>query len=302
MRLIRILGVVLSVLAAAASVWWLRNGSVREAEKPEPVPTLSLVVAAQPLRYGQRITASQVKVIDWHGISLPSGAFETVEAIGIDADGPFALTVVAEGAPILKSQITVKGQKPSLSARLNANEVAVTIPVDQISGVAGFVLPEERVDVILNRKVDDRHYADVILQNVRVLAVNSVPDAGGGEPVQAKSVTLALSREDAQRLDLASSLGEISLVLRSPLTEAQRAAPTISDLELFSTTTTPDVAEPAPMPEEHATSVPPPPPEASPPLPAAEPEPAQEAEPPAPPETNQVIVIRGVERQEVTVP
>ena len=286
MRLIRILGVVISVLAAAASVWWLRNGGVGEAEKPEPEPTLSLVVAAEPLRYGQRINAAQVKVIDWHGASLPAGAFEKVEAIGIDNEGPFALTVVAEGAPILKSQITIKGQKPSLSARLNANEVAVTIPVDQISGVAGFVLPEERVDVILNRKVDDRHFADVILQNVRVLAVNSVPDAGGGEPVQAKSVTLALSREDAQRLDLASGLGEISLVLRSPLSEAQREAPTISDLELFSG----GAAQP-PLPEEHAASVPP-----------LTPEPPEEAEPPAPPETTQVIVIRGVERKEVTVP
>jgi pilus assembly protein CpaB len=302
MRLIRILGVVLSVLAAAASVWWLRNGGAREAEKQAPVPTLSLVVAAEPLRYGQRITAAQVKVIEWHGASLPSGAFEKVEAIGIDSEGPFALTVVAEGAPILKSQITVKGQKPSLSARLNANEVAVTLPVNPISGVAGFVLPEERVDVLLNRKVEDRHYADVILQNVRVLAVNSVPDAGGGEPVQAKSVTVALSREDAQRLDLASNLGEISLVLRSPLSEAQREASTISDLELFSGARATGAAEPTPVPEEHAASVPPLPPEPSPPVTQAMPEPAGEAEPPAEPETTQVIVIRGVERHEVTVP
>lgn len=284
MRLIRILGVVLSILAAAASVWWLRNGGGQDVaeQKPEPVKKLSLVVAAEPLRYAQRITARQVKVIDWMGTALPTDAFASVESMGITEDGPYALAAIAEGVPILRSQLTAPGQKPSLSARLGADEVAVTIPVNTITGVAGFVLPEERVDVMLNRRVGDRHYADIILQNVRVIAVNSVPDAGGGEPVQAKSLTFATSREDAQRLEVASGLGEVSLVLRSPMSADHRSVRTISDREIIGM---PD--EPPPAPAEQAMAVPqaPPPPEES-----------------QPADTSQVTVIRGVDRQEVTVP
>lgn len=289
MRLIRILGVVLSVLAAAASVWWLRSGGLQEQaeKKPEPVKKLSLVVAAEPLRYAQRITPAQVKIIDWMGATIPADAFENIEAIGMTEDGPYALAGIAKGVPILRSQLTAPGQKPSLSARLAENEVAVTIPVNTITGVAGFVLPEERVDVILNRRVDDRHYADVVLQNVRVIAVNSVPDAGGGEPVQAKSLTFATSREDAQRLEVASSLGEVSLVLRSPLSEGQQTVRTISDREIIGL---PEQPQP---PREEALVEPP----ATPPEP---PPPAVEAEQPAP--SSQVTVIRGVDRQEITVP
>lgn len=291
MRLIRILGVVLSVLAAAAAVWLIRSGALQEqAEKtPEPVKKLSLVVAAEPIRYAQRITARQVKVIDWMGGNIPTDAFETVEAIGMTEEGPYALAGIAQGVPILRSQLTAPGQKPSLSARLAADEVAVTIPVNTITGVAGFVLPEERVDVILNRRVDDRHFADVVLQNVRVIAVNSVPDAGGGEPVQAKSLTFATSREDAQRLEVASSLGEVSLVLRSPLSEGGQPARTISDREIIGLP-----EEPSPRAEE-AMAVP----QASPPEPPAAPPEVEAAQPPP---ATQITVIRGVDRQEVTVP
>ena len=288
MRLIRILGIVVSVLAAAASVWWFRSGVVREAaeQQVETVKKLSLVVAAEPLRYGQRITQRQLKVIDWLGTSLPADAFGTVEAVGITQDGPFALAMIAQGVPIVKSQITAPGQKPSLSARLSPDEVAVTIPVNTITGVAGFVLPEERVDVILNRQMDGRHFADVILQNVRVLAVNSIPDATGGEPVLAKSLTFATSREDAQRLEVAAELGEISLVLRSPMSESHSPSRSISDHEVIAGEGSNVISAPPSVTVEQAT----------------EEMPAAEAKPEPVPQKPAVTVFRGLERQEVTVP
>lgn len=300
MRLIRILGILVSVLAAAASVWWFRSGVVREAaeQQVETVKKLSLVVAAEPLRYGQRITVRQLKVIDWLGTSLPADAFGTIEDVGVNEDGPFALAVIAQGVPIVKSQITAPGQKPSLSARLSPDEVAITIPVNTITGVAGFVLPEERVDVILNRQMDGRHFADVILQNVRVLAVNSIPDATGGEPVLAKSLTFATSREDAQRLEVAAELGEISLVLRSPMTEEHRPSRTISDFEVVSGGMDQPVS-PTPVIEEQRAADPAP----APPEPSSDaPSQPAEAEVKQPPENSVVTVIRGLAREEVTVP
>lgn len=233
MNLIRIVGVVLSLLVAVAAVWVVNSQNSEVATKaPEPVKKLSLVVATEPLRYGQKITAAQVKTIEWLGETIPQGGFETVESLGIDDSGPYAMTAIGKDTPVLRSQLTAPGQKPSLSARLRSGEVAVTIPVNTITGVAGFVLPEERVDVILNRRQDNRLFADIVLQNIRVLAVNSMPDAAGGEPVQAKSVTFATAREDAQKLVVASGMGEISLVLRSPTGEGYETTRSISDLEV----------------------------------------------------------------------
>ena len=300
MRVVRIAGILLSILLAAASVWWARPQTALQETKPaEPVKTLSLVVAAEPLRYGQKITTSQVKVIEWRGSSFPSASFESIASVGIAEDGPYALAAIAEGAPLLKSQITAAGQKPSLSARLGQSEVAVTIPVNTITGVAGFVLPEERVDVLLNRKQDERRYADIILQNVRVLAVNSMPDAGGGEPVQAKSVTFAAAREDAQKLIVASGLGEISLVLRSPMSENYKPTRSISDLEVVSN----DPGPAAPL-VEAAAAMPQP----------AEQEPVQleptatvtvlpaQAQPAASRPKVEVTVVRGLQSSVVTLP
>ena len=150
-----------------------------------------------------------------------------------------------------------------------------------ITGVAGFVLPEERVDVILNRQKDARRFADVILQNVRVLAVNSIPDAGTGEPVQAKSVTFATSREDAQKLLVASGLGEISLVLRSPMSESFQPAAGVSDLQVVS-------------------SEPPPPQEST--VEKADAPVAESSAPNPPPAQSQITVIRGLSSSVVAVP
>lgn len=301
MRVVRVVGILLSIAVAAASVWWARPHTPQQEAKPaEPVKTLSLVVAAEPLRYGQKISPAQVKIIEWRGASLPSESFETVESVRIGDDGPYALAAIAEGAPLLKSQITAAGQKPSLSARLGRSEVAVTIPVNTITGVAGFVLPEERVDVLLNRKQDDRRYADIILQNLRVLAVNSIPDAGGGEPVQAKSVTFAAAREDAQKLIVASGLGEISLVLRSPMSESYKPTRSISDLEVVSSGTEPLVAAAAPAAEIAASEPVRPEPVTAAPAPAV-PVVVLSSPPPARLKS-QVTVVRGLESSVVTLP
>jgi len=293
---IRILGVILSVLVAVAAVWWSRSAPVREEAVVEQVKIRTLVVAAEPLRYGQKIGEAQLKAIEWRSDALPAGSFETLLEVGVNNDGPFALAAVAQGAPILRSQITAPGQKPSLSARLGLGEVAVTIPVNTITGVAGFVLPEERVDVLLTRTAQNRRFADIILQNIRVLAVNSMPDAGKGEPVIAKSVTFAAAREDAQKLVVAAGIGEVSLVLRSSTAESYGASRRISDLEVVpdmsSEPTIPSGEIPAADVAGEAASDPPPPP----------PPPPPEAEPPAPPPPTEVLVFHGLEGRKVTVP
>ena len=139
---------------------------------------------------------------------------------------------------------------------------------------------KEQFDLVLRQK-DARRFADVILQNVRVLAVNSIPDAGTGEPVQAKSVTFATSREDAQKLLVASGLGEISLVLRSPMSESFQPAAGVSDLQVVS-------------------SEPPPPQEST--VEKADAPVAESSAPNPPPAQSQITVIRGLSSSVVAVP
>lgn len=292
---VRIIGILLSILVAVAAVWWTRSNPVREEAAVQPVTIRTLVVAAEPLRYGQKISDAQLRVIEWRSDSLPSGSFETIQEVNVTGDGPFALAAVAQGAPILRSQITAPGQKPSLSARLGLGEVAVTIPVNTITGVAGFVLPEERVDVLLSRRIEDRRFADVILQNIRVLAVNSVPDAGKGDPVIAKSVTFAAAREDAQKLVVAAGMGEISLVLRSS-TESYGTSRRISDLEVVPDTgSMPAEVRPDETDQTLEQA------EASEPAEQPPPMPPPETVPP-PPHATDVMVFRGLDGSKVSLP
>src|SRR5262249_8217490 len=107
------------------------------------------------------------------------------------------------------------GQRASLSALIKEGMTAVTVRVNEILGVAGFVLPGDRVNVLLTRSDKDRgQYTDVLMQDVRVLAVNQLADDKTEKPMVAKAVTLEVSMEDAQKLVLAANVGNISLTLR----------------------------------------------------------------------------------------
>jgi pilus assembly protein CpaB len=125
------------------------------------------------------------------------------------------LTPVQKNEPILASRITGSGQRASLSALIDPGMRAVTLRVDDVRGVAGFVLPGDRVDVVLTRhEAGDKAYADVLLQNAKVLAVDQLANERQEGPSVAKAVTVEVSTEQAQKLVLAAGVGSLSLVLR----------------------------------------------------------------------------------------
>jgi pilus assembly protein CpaB len=110
---------------------------------------------------------------------------------------------------------------------------AVTIRVNDVEGVGGFVLPGDRVDVVLTRAEKDKASTEVVLQNVRVLAVDQSADTRSDKPTVAKAVTLEVSTEQAQRVWLASSVGNLSLLLRKAgeTNSASTKRITLSDLD-----------------------------------------------------------------------
>ena len=175
----------------------------------------TIVVAAKPLRYGMELSDTDLKEVPWQVNAIPEGTFRTKAELLQGKDKRSVLSSIEANEPILEWKITGPGQRASLSALIQEGMTAVTVKVNEILGVAGFVLPGDRVNVLLTRSDKERgQYTDVLMQNVRVLAVNQLADDKTEKPMVAKAVTLEVSMEDAQKLVLAANVGNISLTLR----------------------------------------------------------------------------------------
>src|SRR5215475_11488352 len=207
-----------------------------EAQQKKPAATQTIVVATKPLRFGNELSSASLREVSWPEEALPAGAFRTISEI-VDAGGRrVVLTAIDPNEPVLSSKITGPGQRATLSATLQDGMKAVTIRVNDVEGVAGFVLPGDRVDVALTRQKDsngkDKSSTDVVLQNVRVLAIDQTADERNDKPSVARAVTLEVDMASAQKLALAASIGSLSLILRKAgdaAADATRAI-TLSDL------------------------------------------------------------------------
>ena len=203
------------------------------------VPTGTIVVANEPLRFGTELSSSNVREIEWAADSMPDGAFTSTAELLRANERRVVLSAIETNEPILKWKITGPGQRASLSAVLKEGMKAVTIRVNDVNGIAGFVLPGDRVDVLLTRTERDPNDAksknvfnDVILQNIRVLGVDQLADDRTEQAVVVKAVTLEVSTVDAQRVTLASNVGQLSLALRPAGLTAQSITRRISDDDL----------------------------------------------------------------------
>ena len=215
---------VLAVLAVVAVNGWLSSEResilrqvIQETDKPEN--SVQVVVASSPMRFGERVTASRLKLIDWPGDSIPNGAFVDLEqVVGKDEEtSRYVLSAIEIDEPVLRSKITIPGQKAKLSTALRTGMKAVSIRVNDVLGVAGFVLPGDRVDVLLTRGgrsgTDTR--VDVLLQGVNVLAIDQLADERADKPSVVRTVTFEVSTQEAQKLILAGTIGTLSLALRN---------------------------------------------------------------------------------------
>ena len=125
------------------------------------------------------------------------------------------LASIERNEPILRTKITGPGQKATLSAVIQDGMRAVTIRTNDVEGVAGFVLPGDHVDVLLTRQSERATgMNDVVIQNARVLAVDQLADDAADRPTVARAVTLEVDTVAAQKIALAASLGNLSLMLR----------------------------------------------------------------------------------------
>ncbi len=209
--------VVFGLLAVFIAQVWLNNQAsmqARNAPKPTQVASQTVVVAKQPLRFGTELNASMLQEVPWPSDSLPAGAFAKINDV-ISGGRRVVLAAIEANEPVLALKITGAGQRATLSALVKPGMKAVTIRVNDVEGVGGFVLPGDHVDVVLTRQLEKGSATtQVVLQNTRVLAVDQVADDRAAKATVAKSVTLEVDTIEAQKLWLSSSVGSLSLLLR----------------------------------------------------------------------------------------
>src|SRR5215207_7794372 len=203
-----LLAVVFGAIAIFAGQRYLDRQSSRFREVqlvPKPAPTETIVVAALPLKFGVEVTRQHLREIAWPEGSVPRGAFAKIDELLDGKTRRVALAALEENEPVLKAKVTGPGQRGSLAAVIQQGMKAVTVRVNDINGVAG-----ERVDVLLVRNLERTEaYSDVLLQNVKVLAVDQLADESSDKPALVKAVTVEVTTADAQKLTLAGSVGTL---------------------------------------------------------------------------------------------
>jgi pilus assembly protein CpaB len=209
---------VFGLLAVFIAQTWLNNQADMRMKSLEAnkktLETRTVVVASKALRFGQELTAGSMREVEWPENAVPPGAFSKIAQV-IEGGRRVVLVPIESNEPVLAPKITGSGQRATLSAVIADGMKAVTIRVNDVEGVAGWVLPGDRVDVALTRQMDKGSATnDMVLQNARVLAIDQVADERSDKPAIAKAVTLEVDTTAAQKLSLASAIGTLSLVLR----------------------------------------------------------------------------------------
>lgn len=228
MRASTLISVVLALVLAGLAVFGVqtylaaqRAAIVEETQAAVQEAPKNFVVAAKTgLGFGERLTADKLELIEWASDRLPPGAFTTIEELVGDTDetARFVLSSIGQGELILPAKITMPGQRAKLSTAISPGMKAVSIRVNDVLGVSGFVLPGDRVDVLLTRSDENGTFVDILLQGVRVVAIDQLADDRADQPSVVGTVTFEVTTEQAQKLTLAASVGTLSLALRNVAT------------------------------------------------------------------------------------
>ena len=294
---ILIFAVILGGVAALLARSWLQSHSTHETAQK----TVQVLVANDTLGFGVPIGAKDVRQVDWPAQSSPDGAFANFAELTKNGRR-ITLSPFVRDEPIIASKVSAPDQRASLSTVIEKGKRAVTVAVDDVRGVAGFIFPGDFVDVALTRtdnSAGPQSFSEVILQHVKVLAIDQMAGQRQEHPTVAKAVTVEVDPEQALRILLAANVGKLSLILRQPAEVAVGPDAKVTDRDLFG-----DEA-PANLPPVQAQPVafqPNPPVATLPPggatLPGAAPPPA------LPPDalTRKITVFRSVKSEQYDVP
>ncbi|MGL4490806.1 MAG: Flp pilus assembly protein CpaB [Rhizobiaceae bacterium] len=228
------LAVVFGGISIFAADRWVKSQAANavspvEAQAPQApaIETTKIVVVKEALKYGTEVTAEMLQEIDWPSSAVPAGSFKSVAEV-TGGEKRVVLSAFAQNEPLLLSKLSGKDGRGSLSNLIEPGMRAVTVRVDDITGVAGFVTAGDRVDILLTRQTvkpsegegeqtaspQNELASEVVLQNVKVLTLDQSADNTNVTAVIAKAVTVEVTSDDAQKVALAQQLGTLYLVLR----------------------------------------------------------------------------------------
>lgn len=198
------ISVVIGLAAVVVAAQWVGRQAAMATEK--------IVVAGKDLDLGSRLSPEVLQVTDWPKASVVKGMFTDPKLL----DTRVLNTSVQRGEAILDGKLAPVGAKAGLSAVIGEGKRAITVRVNEVIGVAGFALPGNRVDIMVSAQDDQgKPVSKFVLEQILVLAVAQEASRDESKPKVVNAVTLEVTPEQAERLDLARSVGTLSLVLRN---------------------------------------------------------------------------------------
>lgn len=201
-----VISLLLGLAAAVVAGKWIIDRTSVDAS--------TIIVASREIDVGTRLTSDLLTSTDWPRSSVPPGSFQDTNLL----NSRVAKTNLGRGEPVLESKLAPEGTTGGLSGVIAEGKRAITVRVNDVVGVAGFALPGNKVDILVNAKDEnDKPISKIVLEQILLLAV--AQDLGRDEtkPKVVNAVTLEVTPEQAEKLDLARSIGTLSLVLRNQI-------------------------------------------------------------------------------------
>ncbi|WP_219136049.1 Flp pilus assembly protein CpaB [Janthinobacterium sp. UMAB-60] len=236
--------VILAFVAVIVAARWINAQASGNTNK--------VAVALLDISLGARISPEMVRMVDWPANALPPGAFNDPKLL----DARVTRTSIQHGEPIMESKLAPPGTQGGLSAVVGEGKRAMTVRVNDVVGVAGFALPGNYVDILVNTQDEmtknasgrDPSISKIVLERILVLAIAQESNRDDTKPKVVNAVTLELTPDQAEKLDLARSVGTLSLVLRNQIEDKPVNTEGATKTSLLDTKVAAQVPAPAPRP------------------------------------------------------
>ena len=214
---------------------------------PQPAST-PVVVASQNVSAGQALTRNMLKVVAWPAALLPAGTSRAPETL----TGRILQENLVAGEPVLHAKLAPLGTQAGLAAIITPGSRAITVRVNDVIGVAGFALPGNHVDILVNTRQgtdgsqQHKSVSKIVLQHILVLAVAQQATRDDNTPRVVDAVTLQVTPEQAEKIDLARNIGTLSLILRNQTDGNDGKSPGVTHSHLLGPDEPPKVPLPRP--------------------------------------------------------
>ncbi|PKO62178.1 MAG: Flp pilus assembly protein CpaB [Betaproteobacteria bacterium HGW-Betaproteobacteria-18] len=232
------LSVLLGIAAVLLAARWM--GQQAASDKT------TVLVASRDMDLGQAITPTMLQSVPWPKGAVPAGAFDDPKKL----EGRVVRISIFKGEPVLAPKLAPEGTKAGLDSVIKAGHRAITVKVNEVVGVAGFLAPGSFVDLLVNfRDERDKPMSRVVLERIMVLAIAQEaqrPDES--KPRVVNAVTLEVTPEQAEKIDLARNIGTLSLILRNQIDTVDAATDGVRQQDLFAAAVPAPVAASAPAP------------------------------------------------------